>query len=90
MWRVVCVGPGPQDRIRRVVDRGPLHPDQARTHALAQQLRATGLYEFVRVEGSSVKSSKMPGSSQSQSPSAANSSADSSAPPVDDALQSGD
>ena len=55
MWRVVCVGPGPMDRIRRVCDRGPLQPDKARVDALATYLRSTGLYEWVRVEGASVK-----------------------------------
>ncbi len=50
MWRVVCVGPSPRDRIRRVVDRGPLHQQKSRAEAYAGFLRATGLYETVTVE----------------------------------------
>ena len=49
MWRVICLGPGPQDRPRRVADRGPLLDSEARAQSLAQQLRATGLYERVKV-----------------------------------------
>ncbi len=55
MWRIVCVGPSPMDRVRRIEDRGPLHPDQGRAHSIAEFLRATGLYESVTVVGSSVK-----------------------------------
>lgn len=55
MWRIVCVGPGPLDHVRRVVDRGPLHPDRARANQIADFLRATGLYESVKVVGSTVK-----------------------------------
>ncbi len=43
------------DRIRRVVDRGPLHPDKDRVSFFATQMRSTGLYEYVAVEQSSVK-----------------------------------
>jgi hypothetical protein len=50
MWRIVCVGPGPQGTPRRVVDRGPLLPDETRANALAAWLSATGLYERVRIE----------------------------------------
>ncbi len=56
MWRVVCIGPSPLDQVRRVVDKGPLHPDHGRVNVIATQLRATGLYESVTVEGSAVKS----------------------------------
>lgn len=55
MWRVVCIGPGPLDRVRRVIDRGPLHADKAKVTSMANLLRSTGLYESVKVEGSSVK-----------------------------------
>jgi hypothetical protein len=54
MWRVVCVGPTPEDRVRRVTDRGPLHTEKARAESFATFLRATGLYESVRVEAGSV------------------------------------
>jgi len=54
MWRIVCIGPGPQDSMRRVVDRGPLHNDRERVQAMAAFLRSTGLYESVKVVGSSV------------------------------------
>jgi hypothetical protein len=55
MWRVVCVGPGPMDRVRRVHDRGPLHHDKGRAHSFAEFLRSTGLYESVKVEESTLK-----------------------------------
>ena len=47
MWRVVCKGPGPLDRHRRVVDCGPLHPQKDRAEWFATFLRGTGLYESV-------------------------------------------
>lgn len=50
MFRVVCVGPGPRERPRRVIDRGPLHHEERRAIAAADWLRATGLYESVTVE----------------------------------------
>jgi hypothetical protein len=43
------------DRVRRVIDRGPLQPDKGRAHSIADYLRSTGLYESVTVEISSVK-----------------------------------
>ena len=49
MFRVVCTGPWPYDRPRRVTDRGPLLPDAARAERLARWLRGTGLYERVDV-----------------------------------------
>jgi len=52
MWRVVCIGPGPMDRQRRVVDRGPLHAHKARTEAFANYLRKTGPYESVELVSS--------------------------------------
>ena len=55
MWQVVCVGPSPMDRIRRVVDKGPLLPDLRRANSIAGFLRSTGLYESVKVEGSSAR-----------------------------------
>ena len=55
MWRVVCVGPGPLDRVRRVQDRGPFHDDKGRAHSFAEFLRSTGLYESVKVEESTSK-----------------------------------
>ena len=54
MWRIVCIGPGPLDRERRIVDRGPLHADRQRALSFAEFLRATGLYESVKVVGSTV------------------------------------
>ncbi|MDO9356462.1 MAG: hypothetical protein Q7T55_22380 [Solirubrobacteraceae bacterium] len=54
MWRIVCTGPGPQDKLRRVTDRGPLHGDRQRTLAMAAFLRSTGLHESVKVVSSSV------------------------------------
>jgi hypothetical protein len=53
MWRVVCVGPGPMDRQRRVVDRGPLHSHKARAEAFANYLRDTGMYESVELDENS-------------------------------------
>lgn len=53
MWRVVCVGPGPRDRVRRLVDRGPLLTDELRAISIANYLRSTGFYESVKVEVSS-------------------------------------
>jgi hypothetical protein len=50
MWRIVCVGPGPGGTPRRVVDRGPLQPDEHRARQFAAWLSATGLYERVSVE----------------------------------------
>lgn len=50
MWRVVCMGPGPQANVRRVVDRGPLLPEEARARHWAAFLAATGFYERVTVE----------------------------------------
>lgn len=52
MWRVVCVGPGPLDKERRVVDRGPLLVDKRRALAIKDWLVATRLYESVEVEAS--------------------------------------
>lgn len=52
MWQVVCVGPGPEDKVRRVVDRGPLHPDKTRADSIAEWLKKTGLYETVTVVAS--------------------------------------
>jgi hypothetical protein len=43
------------DRVRRVVDRGPLLTDEKRAISIAGFLWATGLYESVKIEGSSVK-----------------------------------
>ena len=54
MWRVVCVGPSPLDKVRRVIDRGPLHSDKDRSSAIAAFLRATGLYESVSVVAANV------------------------------------
>ena len=54
MWRVVCVGPGSSGRVRRVRDKGPLHPDRSRALSIADFLRSTGLYESVKVEGSTM------------------------------------
>lgn len=54
MWRIVCVGPSPNDRVRRVTDRGPLHTSKQRAHSIAAYLRSTGLYESVKVVGTSV------------------------------------
>jgi len=51
----VCIGPGPLDCVRRIEDRGPLHPDRRRANAIAAFLRSTGLYESVTVVGSTVK-----------------------------------
>jgi hypothetical protein len=47
------------DRIRRVVDRGPLLIDERRAISIARYLRATGLYESVKIEGSSVKAAEV-------------------------------
>ncbi|CAN5921038.1 hypothetical protein BH11PSE8_BH11PSE8_43490 [soil metagenome] len=52
MWRVVCVGPGPFDKERRVVDKGPLLVDERHALAIRQWLAGTGLYESVTVETS--------------------------------------
>ena len=49
MWRVICLGPGPLDQPRRILDRGPLLDSEARAEAIARRLRATGLYERVEV-----------------------------------------
>ena len=51
MWRVVSVGPGPQEALRRVTDKGPWQEDEARANGIAAWLRSTGLYESVLVEG---------------------------------------
>jgi hypothetical protein len=56
MWRVVCIGPGPSNRPRRVVDKGPLHPDKQRAIAIANFLRSTGLYESVKIEKPTARS----------------------------------
>jgi hypothetical protein len=37
------------DRIRRIVDRGPLLTNRSRADAIAAFLRTTGLYESVQV-----------------------------------------
>lgn len=52
MWRVVCAGPGPRETPRRRIDRGPLLADKARAYAIAEWLRSTGIYEYVKVESS--------------------------------------
>ena len=49
MFRVVCTGPWPYARPRRVTDRGPLLPDAMRAERMARWLRGTGLYERVDV-----------------------------------------
>lgn len=54
MWRVVCLGPGPHDAPRRVVDRGPLVASEAQAQAIATWLRGTRLYERVVVERATV------------------------------------
>lgn len=54
MWQVVCIGPGPLDRQRRIADRGPLHPNKDTATAFATYLRGTGLYESVKVVGTKV------------------------------------
>ena len=59
MWRVVCVGPGPRERSRRMIDRGPLLPDEKRAISIAAYLRSTGLYESVKVEVSSASAALM-------------------------------
>jgi len=59
VWRVVCVGPGPNDKPRRRVDKGPLMPEKARATAIAAWLRSTGLYESVTVQNNDdVKASR--------------------------------
>lgn len=50
MWRVVCIGPGARAHVRRIVDRGPLLPEEERARHWAAFLAATGLYERVTVE----------------------------------------
>jgi hypothetical protein len=47
------------DRVRRVHDRGPLHFDKARANSIATFLRSTGLYESVKVEGSTVNAGSL-------------------------------
>ena len=55
MWQIVCIGPGPLGRVRRVVDRGPLHADKSRAQWIARYLRETGLYESVTVVSGAMK-----------------------------------
>lgn len=50
VWRVVCIGPGPGDVVRRVTDRGPILTSKEQADAIAAWLRSTGLYEIVHVE----------------------------------------
>lgn len=49
MWRVICIGPGPNDTPRRVVDRGPLITNEEAARRIAARLASTGLYESVRI-----------------------------------------
>lgn len=50
MWCVVCIGRRLAEHPHRVVDRGPLLPQEQRARAIAAWLRSTGLYEHVTVE----------------------------------------
>jgi len=43
------------DTQRRVVDRGPMHPQKARAESFANYLRATGLYESVELVSSEAR-----------------------------------
>lgn len=50
MWRVVCIGLRRGGYPHRPIDRGPLQADERRARAIADWLRATGLYASVQVE----------------------------------------
>lgn len=63
MWRVVCLGPGPNDTPRRILDRGPLVASEAQAQAIAVWLRATRLYERVDVERATFASAPAPAES---------------------------
>lgn len=57
------------DRMRRVVDRGPLHEKRAHAEAFASYLRSTGLYESVDVVCSTaIKSASLPGTKPKAGP----------------------
>ena len=43
------------DGQRRIVDRGPMHPQKARVESFANYLRATGLYESVELVSSEAR-----------------------------------
>ncbi len=61
MWRVVCTGHKMVGHPHRMIDKGPLQASEGRAQAVAQWLRATGLYARVHVEHAGDVRSGRPG-----------------------------